>query len=58
MADFPTDGGDEDAWGAKLIAFFKTDFNMSGATGGTLAEVCYENKIVCYENNLLIYVEN
>ena len=58
MADFPTDGGSEDSWGAELIAFFKTHFNMSGTTGGSLAELCYENDILCFENEILTYVEN
>lgn len=58
MADFPDQGGDTNTWGTMLINFFKKYFNMSGDTGGTFADLCYENELLCYENELMFYVEN
>lgn len=47
MADFPTDGGSEDSWGAELVAFFERQFNMSGTVGGKIAAICKNNEVVC-----------
>ena len=54
--DFPTVGGDEDAWGDKLTAFFARSFIMSGDNSGLYAIVCNEDHVVCNQNQVLVNV--
>jgi len=54
MADFPTDGGSEDTWGAELIAFFKQEFFRTGTLAGSLAIVVNEGQVVTNQGQVVV----